>query len=95
MSDVAARIRKLVVKHLGVEDERLTDDASFVDDLGADSLEAVELVMAVEDEFDCTIPDEAVEKLETVQGVVSFVESIQQGGPLDKSSPPRLATPQA
>ncbi len=92
MSDVAARVRRLVVKHLGVEDERVTDDASFVDDLGADSLEAVELLMAFEEEFDCTIPDEAVEKLETVQGVVTFVESIQQGGPLDKSSRSRPAT---
>ncbi len=95
MTDVAARVRRLVVKHLSVEEARVTEDASFTDDLGADSLEAVELVMALEEEFDCTIPDEAVEKLETVQGVVKFIESMQQGGPLDKSSTPRIATTQA
>lgn len=81
MSDIAARVRKLVVKQLGIDEERVTDHASFMADLGADSLEAVELVLAIENEFSCAIPDEAVERLGTVDGVVTFVESMHQGVP--------------
>ena len=64
MSDVADRVKKIVVEHLGVDDAKVTDNASFIDDLGADSLDTVELVMAFEEEFGCEIPDDAaVERL--------------------------------
>jgi acyl carrier protein len=66
MSDVAARVKKIVVDHLGVDEDKVTESASFVDDLGADSLDTVELVMAFEEEFGCEIPDEAAEKIMTV-----------------------------
>ena len=59
MSDVAERVKKIVVEHLGVADDKVAEDASFIDDLGADSLDTVELVMAFEEEFGCEIPDEA------------------------------------
>ena len=77
MSDTAARIRKLVVQHLGVEDEKVTGDAHFMIDLGADSLDAVELVIAFEAEFSCQIPDDAVDRLRTVQEAVQFIESMR------------------
>ena len=66
MSDVAERVKKIVVEHLGVEAEKVTDNASFIDDLGADSLDTVELVMAFEEEFGCEIPDDAAEHILTV-----------------------------
>jgi acyl carrier protein len=66
MSDVAARVKKIVVEHLGVEADKVTDNASFIDDLGADSLDTVELVMAFEEEFGCEIPDDAAEQIQTV-----------------------------
>ncbi len=62
MTDVANRVKKIVAEHLGVEESKVTDNASFIDDLGADSLDTVELVMAFEEEFGCEIPDEAAEK---------------------------------
>ena len=73
MTDIAARVRAIVVEQLGVEESKVTENASFVDDLGADSLDTVELVMAFEEEFDCEIPDDAAEKIMTVKDAISFV----------------------
>ena len=73
MSDVADRVRKIVVEHLGVEEDKVTEAASFIDDLGADSLDTVELVMAFEEEFGIEIPDDAAEKIVTVNDAVSFI----------------------
>ncbi|WP_367605558.1 acyl carrier protein [Legionella sp. W05-934-2] len=75
MSTVAERVRKVVTEQLGISDEELKNDASFVDDLGADSLDTVELVLALEDEFDTDIPDEKAEKITTVQEAIDYVES--------------------
>ncbi len=74
MSDVAARVKKIVVEHLGVDEDKVTAEASFIDDLGADSLDTVELVMAFEEEFSIEIPDDAAEKIQTVQDAISFIE---------------------
>ena len=74
MSDVSNRVKKIVIEHLGVEAEKVTDAASFIDDLGADSLVTVELVMAFEEEFGCEIPDDAAEKIQTVGDAVKFLE---------------------
>ncbi len=74
MSDIAERIKKIVVEHLGVDEAKVTDSASFIDDLGADSLDTVELVMAFEEEFGCEIPDDAAEKIVTVKDAVSYIE---------------------
>ena len=75
MSTVEDRVRKIVVEQLGVKEEELKNDASFVDDLGADSLDTVELVMAFEEEFGCEIPDEEAEKIQTVQDAVNYIDS--------------------
>jgi acyl carrier protein len=75
MSDIADRVKKIVVEHLGVDEEKVTDSASFIDDLGADSLDTVELVMAFEEEFGCEIPDDAAEKIVTVKDAVAFLQS--------------------
>jgi acyl carrier protein len=74
MSDVAERVKKIVVEHLGVEADKVTENASFIDDLGADSLDTVELVMAFEEEFGCEIPDDAAEHILTVGDAVKFLE---------------------
>ncbi len=74
MSDVADRIKKIVIEHLDVDAEKVTDKASFIDDLGADSLDNVELVMAFEEEFGVEIPDDAAETIQTVGDAISFVE---------------------
>ncbi len=74
MSDVADRIKKIVVEHLDVEADKVTEKASFIDDLGADSLDNVELVMAFEEEFGVEIPDDAAETIQTVGDAISFVE---------------------
>ena len=74
MSDVAQRVKKIVVEHLGVEADKVTDNASFIDDLGADSLDTVELVMAFEEEFGCEIPDEDAEKITTVGDAVRYIK---------------------
>ncbi|MEQ8604541.1 MAG: acyl carrier protein [Marivibrio sp.] len=74
MSDVADRVKKIVVEHLGVEEDKVKDEASFIDDLGADSLDTVELVMAFEEEFGCEIPDDAAEKIMTVKDAIDFIE---------------------
>jgi acyl carrier protein len=73
MSDIATRVKKIVVEHLGVEEAKVTAEASFIDDLGADSLDTVELVMAFEEEFGVEIPDEAAEKIQTVQNAIDFI----------------------
>jgi acyl carrier protein len=75
MSDVAERVKKIVVEHLGVEEAKVTEKASFVDDLGADSLDTVELVMAFEEEFGCEIPDDAAEKIATVQDAINYIQA--------------------
>lgn len=74
MSDVAARVKKIVVEHLGVDEDKVIENASFVDDLGADSLDTVELVMAFEEEFGCEIPDDAAEKILTVKNAIDYVQ---------------------
>jgi acyl carrier protein len=73
MSDIAERVKKIVVEHLGVEPEKVTEESSFIEDLGADSLDTVELVMAFEDEFGVEIPDDAAEKIQTVKDAIAFV----------------------
>jgi acyl carrier protein len=74
MGDIGERVKKIVVEHLGVEADKVTDNASFIDDLGADSLDTVELVMAFEEEFGCEIPDDAAETILTVGDAVKFLE---------------------
>ena len=73
--DVANKVKKMVVDHLGVEESKVTDEANFIDDLGADSLDTVELVMAFEEEFKCEIPDEAAEKIVTVKDAIDLIKS--------------------
>ena len=75
MSSIEERVRKIVVEQLGVKEEEVTLEASFVDDLGADSLDTVELVMALEDEFGLDIPDEEADKIKTVGDAVKYIES--------------------
>ena len=74
MSDVAERVKKIVVEHLGVDESKIAEGTSFIDDLGADSLDTVELVMAFEEEFGCEIPDEDAEKIQTIKDAISFIE---------------------
>ena len=74
MSDVAERVKKIVVEHLTVDPEKVTPEASFIDDLGADSLDTVELVMAFEEEFGIEIPDDAAETILTVGDAVKFLD---------------------
>ena len=75
MSEIAERVRKIVTEHLGVDTDKVTENASFIDDLGADSLDTVELVMAFEEEFGCEIPDDAAEKILTVKDAIDFINS--------------------
>ena len=75
MSDTTDRVKKIVVEHLGVEEDKVTEGASFIDDLGADSLDTVELVMAFEEEFGIEIPDDAAEKIATVKDAISFIDA--------------------
>ncbi len=77
-NDIAERVKKIVVEHLGVEDSKVAESASFIDDLGADSLDTVELVMAFEEEFGCEIPDDAAEKIATVKDAVDFIQQHAQ-----------------
>ena len=74
MSDIADRVKKIVVEHLGVEEDKVAEGASFIDDLGADSLDTVELVMAFEEEFGIEIPDEAAKDIQTVGDAVNFIK---------------------
>ena len=73
MASVAERIKQIVAEQLGVEEDQVTKDASFMDDLGADSLDTVELVMALEEEFDIEISDEDAEKIQTVQNAIDYI----------------------
>lgn len=73
MSSVEERVKKIVIEQLGVKEEEVTKEASFVDDLGADSLDTVELVMALEEEFKTEIPDEEAEKITTVQQAIDYI----------------------
>lgn len=75
MSDTAGRVKSIVVEHLGIEEDKVTDGASFIDDLGADSLDTVELVMAFEEEFGIEIPDDAAEKILTVKDAITFIDA--------------------
>ena len=72
-NDIAERVKKIVVEHLGVDEAKVSETASFIDDLGADSLDTVELVMAFEEEFGCEIPDDAAEKIVTVKDAIDFI----------------------
>jgi acyl carrier protein len=74
MSDIAQRVKDIVVEQLGVNSDEVTPEASFIDDLGADSLDTVELVMALEEEFDAEIPDEDAENLKTVGEAIKYIE---------------------
>jgi acyl carrier protein len=75
MSTVEERVKKIVIEQLGVKDEQVTPQASFVDDLGADSLDTVELVMALEEEFECEIPDEEAEKITSVGMAIDYIKA--------------------
>ncbi|MDH5633782.1 MAG: acyl carrier protein [Gammaproteobacteria bacterium] len=75
MSSVEERVKKIVIEQLGASEADVKNEASFVDDLGADSLDTVELVMALEEEFDCEIPDEEAEKITTVQQAIDYVNA--------------------
>ena len=77
MSTIEERVKKIVAEQLGVKEEEVTKEASFVEDLGADSLDTVELVMALEEEFETEIPDEEAEKITTVQAAVDYVTAHQ------------------
>ncbi len=72
-TDIETRVKKIVVEQLGVKEEEASNEASFVDDLGADSLDTVELVMALEEEFDTEIPDEDAEKIRTIQQAIDYI----------------------
>lgn len=75
MSTAEERVRKIVIEQLGVTEDQATNSASFVDDLGADSLDTVELVMALEEEFECEIPDEEAENITTIQQAIDYVNA--------------------
>ena len=77
MSTIEERVKKIVAEQLGVKGHEVTNEASFVDDLGADSLDTVELVMALEEEFETEIPDEEAEKISTVQSAIDYVNANQ------------------
>ncbi|MEC7832326.1 MAG: acyl carrier protein [Pseudomonadota bacterium] len=75
MSDIDERVKNIIVKQLGVKEEEIKNESKFVDDLGADSLDTVELVMALEDEFDTEIPDEEAEKITSVQQAIDYINA--------------------
>ncbi len=75
MSDTEPRVKKIVVEHLGVTEDKVVSNASFIDDLGADSLDTVELVMAFEEEFGVEIPDDAAETIQTVADAVNYLDA--------------------
>ena len=80
MASVDEKVKQIIVEQLGVEESEVTQSASFVDDLGADSLDTVELVMAFEEAFDIEIPDEDAEKIKTVKDAVEYIEKNSKGG---------------
>lgn len=75
MEDIESKVRKIVAEQLSVSEDKVTDDASFVNDLNADSLDTVELVMALEEEFECAIPDEEAEKITTVKQAIDYIKN--------------------
>ena len=75
MSEIQDQVKKIVVDHLGIDESKVIPEAKFIDDLGADSLDTVELVMAFEEEFECEIPDDAAEKIQTVKDAIDFISS--------------------
>ena len=77
MASIAERVKQIVAEQLGVDDDQVTNEASFMEDLGADSLDTVELVMALEEEFGCEIPDEDAEQITTVQQAIEYVNTHQ------------------
>ena len=81
MTTIHNRVKKIVIEHLGVDEAKVTENASFIDDLGADSLDTVELVMAFEEEFGCEIPDEDAEKIVTVEDAIAFISKQQEKAP--------------
>ena len=72
--DISSKVRKIVADHLGIDEAKVLEESSFIDDLGADSLDTVELVMAFEEEFSVEIPDDAAEKITTVKDAIKFIE---------------------
>ena len=78
MSNIEERVKKIIIEQLGVKEEDVKNAASFVDDLGADALDTVELVMALEEEFDTEIPDEEAEKITTVQAAIDYITANQE-----------------
>ncbi|HEU0077442.1 MAG TPA: acyl carrier protein [Longimicrobiaceae bacterium] len=79
MADIEAKVKEIIINELGVDAEKVTPEASFVEDLGADSLDTVELVMAFEEEFGMEIPDEEAEKLRTVGDAIAYIQNNAQG----------------
>ena len=77
MSEVETQVKQIVVDHLGIDDSKVTPESKFIDDLGADSLDTVELVMALEEEFETEIPDEEAEKITSVQEAIDYVNANQ------------------
>ena len=75
MSEIEAQVKKIVVDHLGIDEAKVTPESKFIDDLGADSLDTVELVMAFEEKFGIEIPDDAAETIQTVQNAIDFIQS--------------------
>ena len=73
--DISSKVKKIVADHLGIDEAKVTDESSFIDDLGADSLDTVELVMAFEEEFGCEIPDDAAEKIVTLKDAVTYLSA--------------------
>ena len=72
--DISSRIKKIIVNHLGISEDKIQDNSKFIEDLGADSLDTVELVMAFEEEFKCEIPDDSAEKIVTVKDAIDFIQ---------------------
>ena len=72
--EISSKVKKIVADHLGIEEAKVTEESSFIDDLGADSLDTVELVMAFEEEFSCEIPDDIAEKIVTVKDAITYIE---------------------
>ena len=91
MSDISDRVRTIVVEHLGVDGDKVVDGASFIDDLGADSLDTVELVMAFEEEFGVEIPDDAAERILTVKDAYPSSRKTQPETALDAVTGPRMS----
>ena len=73
--DVSSKVKKIVADHLGIDESKVTEESSFIDDLGADSLDTVELVMAFEEKFGIEIPDDAAETIQTVQNAIDYIQS--------------------